>query len=410
MTRIQACPQGVTGLRLSTRVRAISPSPTLAIDSLTKQMQREGKDVINLSVGEPDFDTPEHIKQAAAQAMAQGFTKYTPVAGIPELRAAIAAKLKEDNGLEYRPEQIVVSNGGKHSLFNAFLSLCEPGDEVIIQAPYWVSYPEIVKLAGGVPVVIETTARDGYKLTPAMIEARLSPRTRLFILNSPSNPTGAVYSRAELEAIAEVAIARDLVIVADEIYEKLVYGGAKHVSIASLSPAMRQRTVLVNGFSKAYAMTGWRMGYAAAEPDLAKAMSDLQGHSTSNPSSITQKAALAALTGPQEPVTRMAEAFASRRDLVLEELRDLPGFELAVPPQGAFYVFPDVSSVLGKAIAGQTVDSAERLCQIILAETGVSLVPGGGFGSPDCVRISYATSPKLLREAFARLKRVMSQA
>ena len=397
-------------MRLSTRVRAISPSPTLAIDSLTKQMQREGKDVINLSVGEPDFDTPEHIKQAAAQAMAQGFTKYTPVAGIPELRAAIAAKLKEDNGLEYRPEQIVVSNGGKHSLFNAFLSLCEPGDEVIIQAPYWVSYPEIVKLAGGVPVVIETTARDGYKLTPAMIEARLSPRTRLFILNSPSNPTGAVYSRAELEAIAELAIARDLVIVADEIYEKLVYGGATHVSIASLSPAMRQRTVLVNGFSKAYAMTGWRMGYAAAEPDLAKAMSDLQGHSTSNPSSISQKAALAALTGPQEPVARMVEAFASRRDLVLEELRDLPGFELAVPPQGAFYVFPDVSRVLGKAIAGQTVDSAERLCQIILAETGVSLVPGGGFGSPTCVRISYATSPKLLREAFARLKRVMSQA
>lgn len=397
-------------MRLSTRVRAISPSPTLAVDSLTKQMLQEGKDVINFSVGEPDFDTPEHIKEAAVQAMAAGFTKYTAVAGISELRRAIAEKLEVDNGLAYSPDQIVVSNGGKHSLYNAFTALCEPGDEVILQAPYWVSYPEIVKLAGGIPVVVETTARDGFKMTPDMIRERLTPRTRLVILNSPSNPTGAVYSRRELEAIAELALAQDLVVVADEIYEKLVYDGTEHVSIASLGPEMKKRTVVINGFSKAYAMTGWRMGYAASELDLAKAMSALQGHSTSNPSSITQKAAIAALEGPQDPIARMVEAFAERRDLTVKLLRELPGFDLPGVPQGAFYVFPDVSSLLGKTIAGQRIDSSDKLCEVLLAQAGVAVVPGGGFGAPRYVRISYATSQDLLREGLGRIKRVLQTA
>ena len=373
-------------------------------------MLQEGKDVINFSVGEPDFDTPEHIKDAAIQAMAAGFTKYTAVAGISELRRAIAEKLEADNGLAYSPDQIVVSNGGKHSLYNVFMALCEPGDEVILQAPYWVSYPEIIKLAGGIPVAVETTARDGFKMTPDMIREKLTPRTRLVILNSPSNPTGAVYSRRELEAIAELALAQDLVVVADEIYEKLVYDGTEHVSIASLGPEMKKRTVVINGFSKAYAMTGWRMGYAASELDLAKAMSALQGHSTSNPSSITQKAAIAALEGPQDPIARMVEAFAERRDLTVKLLRELPGFDLPGVPQGAFYVFPDVSSLLGKTIAGQRIDSSDQLCKVLLAQAGAAVVPGGGFGAPGYVRISYATRQDLLREGLGRIKRVLQTA
>jgi len=397
-------------MRLSARVRAISPSPTLAIDSMTKQMIREGKDVINFSVGEPDFDTPEHIKAAAVRAMAAGFTKYTAVAGIPELRQAIADKLASDNGLTYSPEQIVVSNGGKHSLYNAFMALCEPGDEVILQAPYWVSYPEIVKLAGGVPVVVETTAQHNFKMTADMIREKLTPRTRIVNLNSPSNPTGAVYSRRELEEIAELALAHDLVVVSDEIYEKLVYDGVEHISIATLDPEMKKRTVVINGFSKAYAMTGWRMGYVASEPDLAKAMSALQGHSTSNPSSITQKASLAALTGPQEPIREMVNAFRERRDLTVELVRTLPGFDLPNVPQGAFYVFPDVSSLLGKTIAGRRIDSSDALCQVLLAEAGVAIVPGGGFGAPNYVRISYATSPEQIRDGLARVRRAVATA
>lgn len=397
-------------MRLSARVRAISPSPTLAIDSLTKQLIREGKDVINFSVGEPDFDTPEHIKEAARKAMAEGFTRYTAVAGIPELRQAIADKLAADNGLRYSPEQIVVSNGGKHSLYNAFMALCEPGDEVILQAPYWVSYPEIVKLAGGVPVVVETTARDHFKMTADMIRQKLTPRTRIINLNSPSNPTGAVYSRRELEDIAELALAHDLVVVSDEIYEKLVYDGVEHVSIAALGPEMQKRTVVINGFSKAYAMTGWRMGYAASELDLAKAMSALQGHSTSNPSSITQKASLAALTGPQEPILEMVKAFRERRDLTVGLVRYVPGFELPSAPQGAFYVFPDVSSLLGKTIAGRRIDSSDALGEVLLAEAGVATVPGGGFGAPDYLRISYATSSEQLRDGLGRIKRLVQTA
>lgn len=395
---------------LSQRARALAPSPTMAIDARAKQLLAEGADVVNFSVGEPDFDTPETAKAGGIEAIRQGFTKYTPAAGTLELRKAIARKLREENGLEYAPEQIVVSNGGKQSLYNAFMVLLDPGDEVIIQAPYWVSYPEMVKLAGGVPVVVETDASTGFKMTPDMIREKLTPRTKIINLNSPSNPTGVVYTPAELRAIAELAVERGLIIISDEIYEKLLYDGAEFVSIASFGPEVKRLTVTVNGFSKAYAMTGWRMGYAAAEPDVARAMADLQSQSTSGPSSITQKAALAALTGDQSAVEAMRQEFDRRRRYVVERLRAMPGVELEVVPQGAFYVFPNVSALFGRTIGGQLVKDSDDLGMVLLEKAQVALVPGSGFGSPNHVRISYATSMERLREGLDRMERLLAEA
>lgn len=393
-------------LHLASRVRQMAPSPTLAIDTRTKELIAAGKDVLNFSVGEPDFDTPEHIKEAARQALAAGHTKYTPAAGTLELREAICEKLQVDNGLEYEPADIVVSNGGKQSLYNVFQVILDPGDEVIVQAPYWVSYPEIVKLAGGVPVIVRSTAASGFRLTAAEIEAHLTPRTRAINLNSPSNPTGAVYSRAELEAIAELAVRHGLYIVTDEIYEKLMYGDAEHVSIASLGPEVKRLTITVNGFSKAYAMTGWRMGYCASERPLAKAMADLQGQSTSGPSSITQKAAVAALRGPQEPVEQMRQEFERRRDYIVERLNRLPGVDCLLPA-GAFYVFPSVTGLLGRELAGRRVETDADLCELLLEETGVSLVPGSAFGAPGHVRISYATSMENIVTGLDRIEALL---
>jgi aspartate aminotransferase len=381
----------------------------MAVDAKSKQMMAEGIDVVSFSVGEPDFDTPDHIKQAGIKAIEAGHTKYTPAAGTLELRKAICEKLRKDNGLEYKPEQIVVSNGAKQSIYNAYQILLDPGDEVIIQAPYWVSYPEMVKLAGGVPVVIDTNEANGFKMTAEMIEAKLTDRTRAINLNSPSNPTGAVYTRSELEAIAKVAVAHDLMIITDEMYEKLVYEGAEHISIASLGPEVKARTITVNGMSKAYAMTGWRMGYTASETIYAKAMGDLQSQSTSGPSSISQKAAVQALVGPQEPIEAMRKAFDERRQYMLKRVNAIPGWSCRVAPVGAFYVFANVSGVFGKTIRGKLIQNANDLEAVLLDEARVALVSGGGFGAPDCIRFSYATSMQRIEEGLNRIEALMRE-
>lgn len=388
----------------------MSPSPTMAIDAKSKQMIAEGIDVVNFSVGEPDFETPQNVKRAGIAAIEQGFTRYTPAAGTLELRKAICAKLQRDNGLEYRPEQIVVSNGGKQSLYNAFQVLLDPGDEVIIQAPYWVSYPEMVKLAGGVPVIVETDESTGFRMTADMIREKLTPRTRVINLNSPSNPTGAVYSRRELEEIAALAVENDLVIISDEMYEKLVYDGAEHISIASFGPDVKQRTITVNGLSKAYAMTGWRMGYSASETVYAKAMAGLQSQSTSGPCSISQKAAVEALQGPQDTVEAMRQEFQRRRDYMLERLNKLPGFSVKVVPQGAFYLFPNVSGTYGMNIRGRQINSSDDLAEVLLEEARVGLVPGSGFGAKDYIRFSYATSMERIEEGLNRIEALLREA
>ncbi|HYG57403.1 MAG TPA: pyridoxal phosphate-dependent aminotransferase [Symbiobacteriaceae bacterium] len=397
-------------MRLSARALAMAPSPTMAIDAKSKQLMAEGIDVVNFSVGEPDFDTPEHIKQAGIKAIVEGHTKYTPAAGTLELRKAICEKLRKDNGLEYKPEQIVVSNGAKQSLYNAYQVLLNPGDEVILQAPYWVSYPEMVKLADGVPVVVETDESNGFKMTPDMIKAKLTPRTRAINLNSPSNPTGAVYTRKELEALAEFAVEHDLMVITDEMYEKLLYDGAEHVSIASFGPEIKARTITVNGMSKAYAMTGWRMGYTASESIYAKAMSDLQSQSTSGPSSISQKAAVQSLAGTQEPIEVMRQEFDRRRQHMMERLNRIPGFQVKAAPQGAFYLFPDVSGTFGMTVRGRKINGADDLGQVILEEANVGLVPGTGFGAPNYLRFSYATSMERIDEGLNRIESMLKEA
>ena len=397
-------------MRLSARALAMSPSPTMAIDAKSKQLMAEGIDVVNFSVGEPDFDTPDHIKQAGIAAITGGHTKYTPAAGTLELRKAICAKLLKENGLSYKPEQIVVSNGAKQCLFNAFMVLLDPGDEVIIQAPYWVSYPEMVKLAGGVPVIVDTDESTGFKMTPEMVKAKLTSRTRVINLNSPSNPTGAVYTREELKALAELAVEYDLMIVTDEMYEKLLYDGAEHISIASFGPEVQQRTITINGMSKAFAMTGWRMGYSASETVYARAMGDLQSQSTSGPSSISQKAALQALLGTQEPVEIMRQEFDRRRIHMMERINRLPGFKVSVAPQGAFYLFPRVSDCYGKTIRGRTIKTSDDLAALILDEAKVGVVPGSGFGAPDYIRFSYATSMERIDEGLNRIERLLQEA
>lgn len=396
-------------MRLSARARAIAPSPTMAIDAKSKQMLAEGLDVVNFSVGEPDFDTPAHIKEAGIAAIEAGKTKYTAAAGTLELRQAIAAKLQADNHLTYSAEQIVVSNGAKQSLFNAFMVLLDQGDEVIIQAPYWVSYPEMVKLAGGVPVIVETTEATGFKMTPEMIRAKLTPKTRVINLNSPSNPTGAVYNRAELQAIADLAVEHDLVIVTDEMYEKLVYAGAQHISIAALGPAVYERTVTINGHSKAYAMTGWRIGYAAAPLPVAKAMGNLQSQTTSGASSISQIAAGAGLTGTQEPIELMRQEFDRRRQYMMARLNKLPGFRVDVAPEGAFYLFPHVAALYGKSWRGRPIPDGDALAALILEEAKVGLVPGSGFGAPDYLRFSYATSMEQIQTGLDRIARLLTE-
>lgn len=391
-------------MSLANRVLKLSPSSTLAITAKAKALRAEGHDVIGLGAGEPDFNTPEHILEAAWKAMQEGHTKYTPSAGILSLRQAIQRKLREDNQLTYELDQIVVCCGAKHALYNIFQVLINKGDEVIIPTPYWVSYPEQVKLAEGVPVFVEGREENQFKITPEQLEAAITPRTKAVIINSPSNPTGVVYSRSELAALAEICLKHKLFIISDEIYEKLIYGETEHVSIASLSQELYEQTFVVNGVSKPYSMTGWRIGYVVGPQPYMKAIADLSSHSTSNPTSIAQYAALAALEGPQEPLEEMKKAFKERRDRVYALLVQLPGVS-CVMPQGAFYLFPNVSQVL-KESAYQSVD---QWAEALLEQEKVALVPGSGFGAPDNVRISYATSLSALEEAIARIKRFIDQ-
>jgi aspartate aminotransferase len=368
--------------KISRQAASLSPSLTLAIDSKAKQMKAEGMDVVGFGAGEPDFDTPQHIKDAAAAALAAGFTKYTPSSGIPELRQAIADKFKRENGLTYKPSQVIVSCGGKHSCYNVILATCEEGDEVIIPAPYWLSYPEMVKLAGATPVIINTSDKTEFKVTPAQLEAAITPRTRLFILNSPSNPTGSLYTPEEVKTLGDICVAKGVLIMSDEIYEHLVYDGAKHQSVASFSQAHYEHTIVVHGFAKAWSMTGWRLGFLAAPEPIAKAIDAVQSHSTSNPTSFAQKGGVAALTGPQDHLPKWLAEFAKRRAYAHQKFNSIPGIT-CVNAKGAFYLFPNIS--------GTGLKSAE-FCARLLEQEKVAAVPGIAFGADDYIRISYATS------------------
>lgn len=396
-------------MQLAKRAMAISPSPTLAIDARAKQMKSGGIPVVSFGAGEPDFDTPRHIKDEGIEAIRRGFTKYTPTPGIPELKQAICDKLERDNGLIYEPFEVIVSVGAKHALYNAFQVLCNPGDEVILLAPYWVSYGEQVRLAGAAPVVVETRAENGFIPDVEAIAGRISPRTKVLVVNSPNNPTGAVYPRPVLERLAELAVSRDLVVISDEIYEKLIYGGAEHVSIAALGPEIRDRTLVVNGVSKTYAMTGWRIGYAAGDRRLVKAMADLQSHSTSNPASMAQMASLAALKGPQAQVEEMRLEFAERRDAMVAGLNRIPGMQCH-QPQGAFYVFAKVSGLFGrKTRDGTVVAGSDALAEYLLDVGHVAVVPGSAFGADDYIRLSYATSRKQIEAGLAQIREAVAQ-
>src|SRR6202453_1243090 len=381
-------------MELSSRATSLTPSLTLSIDSKAKAMKAEGLDVCGFGAGEPDFDTPEHIKAAAMAGIETGFTKYTPSSGIIELRQAISEKFLNDNKLEYKPSQIIVSNGAKHSCLNAILATCDVGDEVIIPAPYWLSYPEMVRIAGATPVFVQTSEANGWKMTAEEFEGAMTPRTKMVIINSPGNPTGSMYSREELEKIAEVAVAEDILILSDEIYEKLVYDGTEHVSIASLSPEVYNLTITVNGFSKAYAMTGWRLGYLGAPDSVAKAIDSIQSHSTSNPCSFAQYGALAALRGDQQPVADMRDEFDLRRNYMYDRLKNISQVT-AVKPLGAFYILANISRL---SLTSQNF--ADRL----LSKSKVAVVPGAAFGDDRTIRLSYATSLDIIKKGMDRFE------
>ena len=389
-------------MNISTRARNLVPSATLAIGARARQMQADGIDVIGFAQGEPDFDTPNHIKEAAIQAAREGFTKYTATGGINELKDAVAAKLKRDNGLAYTRNQVLISCGGKHSLYNVFQALLDPGDEVIIPAPYWVSFPEQVKLCDAKPVIVHTSEAQGFRLNRQVLEPAVTARTKLVVLNSPSNPTGSALSRVELEGIAALAVERGLVVVSDETYEALVYDGYQHVSIASLSDAMYARTIVVNSMSKAYAMTGWRLGYAAGPAEVIKAMDGLQGQMTSNPTSFAQRGAVVALTGSQEPTQRMREEFAKRRRYIVDRLNAMPGIRCH-SPEGAFYVFPNVSTLYGKRHGDRAITNSTEFTTFLLDAARIAVVPGVEFGSDQHIRISYATALDKIQQGMDRM-------
>ena len=390
-------------MRISQRCQRVTGSLTLAIDAKAKEMKQKGIDVVGFGAGEPDFDTPEHIRKAAKDALDLGKTRYTPAAGMPELRQAICDKLKRDNGLDYVPQQIVVSNGAKHSLFNSFQALLEEGDEVIVPGPYWVSYPEIVRMAGGVPVIVEGSEENNFKPTIDDFRAAVTDKTRAVVINSPNNPNGFVFTREELQAIGDLAIEKDLSIVSDEIYEFLVYDGAEHISIASLSPEIKERTIVINGMSKAYAMTGWRIGYTASPLNAAKAMTNFQSHSTSCPNSIAQYAALTALSGPDDQLKSMVAEFDRRRRRIVELINEIPGLSCK-PPKGAFYVMMNIGGVFGKRYNGAPIVDSMSFTQLLLDNSHVAVVPGAGFGADAYVRLSYATSMENIEKGLARIK------
>ena len=385
--------------KISQGAASLSPSLTLVIDAKAKAMKAAGEDVVGFGAGEPDFDTPQHIKDAAAKALAAGFTKYTPSSGIPELREAIAEKFKRENGLSFKPSQIIVSCGGKHSCYNVILATCGAGDEVIIPAPYWLSYPEMVKLAGAKPVILQTTDKTEFKVTPGQLRNAITPNTRLFILNSPSNPTGSVYSPEEIKALGDVCVEKNVLIMSDEIYEHLLYDGAKHKSVASFSPEHLEHTIIVHGFAKAWSMTGWRLGFLAAPEPIAKAIDAVQSHSTSNPCSFAQKGAVAALTGPQDHLVQWLAEFDKRRRFGHSKLNSIPGIS-CVNAKGAFYLFPNIS--------GTGLKSSDFCAKLLEAEK-VAAVPGIAFGADDYIRLSYATSMANIEKGLARIEKFCKQ-
>ncbi|MFS0781419.1 pyridoxal phosphate-dependent aminotransferase [Bacillus sp. 1P06AnD] len=385
-------------MKLAKRVQALTPSSTLAITAKAKELKAQGLDVIGLGAGEPDFNTPQHIIDQAAASMNEGQTKYTPSAGLPRLKQAIVDKLKRDQHLDYKTSEVIVTTGAKHALYTLFQAILDEGDEVIIPTPYWVSYPEQVKLAGGKPVYCEGKEENQFKITPEALEACLSESTKAVILNSPSNPTGMLYTKDELKALGEVCLKHDLLIVSDEIYEKLVYGENKHSSIAELSPELKEHTIIINGVSKSHSMTGWRIGYAVGNEMIIKAMTNLASHSTSNPTTPAQFGAIAAYEGPQDAVEEMRQAFAERLSIIYEQLTAIPGFT-CIKPQGAFYLFPNVK----EAASSCGYSSVDEFASALLEEALVAVIPGSGFGAPENIRLSYATSLEQLEKAVERM-------
>ncbi len=390
-------------LTLSKKAQSVKPSSTLAITAKAKEMKASGIDVVGFGAGEPDFNTPDNVCEAAISAIKSGFTKYTPASGTNELKEAICKKFKDFNGIEYKPNQIVISNGGKHSLSNIFDAILNAGDEVIIPAPYWLSYPEMVKLSDGVPVYIEGSKENGYKVTADQVQKVITDKTKALILNSPSNPTGMIYTLEELTAIAEVVVKNDIFVVADEMYEYLIYGEEKHISIASLNEEIYKRTITCSGLSKSYSMTGWRIGYTGSSVEIAKPMSSVQSHATSNPNSIAQKAALEALVGPQDAVEAMKKEFNDRRLYMYNRVAAMSHIS-CLEPKGAFYVFIDCSEALSMKYKGEVVGTADRLTEILLEEKQVAVVPCADFGFPNHIRLSYAISMKQIEKGLDRIE------
>lgn len=390
-------------LTLSKKAQAVKPSSTLAITAKAKELRAKGIDVVGFGAGEPDFNTPENVCDVAIEAIKDGFTKYTPASGTNELKKAICKKFKEFNGLDYTPEQIVISNGGKHSLSNVFDAILNPGDEVIIPAPYWLSYPEMVKLSDGVPVFVTGEKENGYKVTARQIEAAITNKTKALVINTPCNPTGMVYNEEELRAIADIVVKHDIYVVADEMYEYLIYGEEKHVSIASFNEEIYKRTITCSGLSKSYAMTGWRVGYTGSSKEIAKLMGSIQSHATSNPNSIAQKAAVEALNGPQEMVGTMKEEFDKRRRYMYEHISQMPYVSI-LEPKGAFYVFVDTSEALEREYKGEKIETATRLAEILLEDYSVAVVPCNDFGFPKHIRLSYAISMEQIEKGLERME------
>ncbi|MEH7108575.1 MULTISPECIES: pyridoxal phosphate-dependent aminotransferase [Bacillaceae] len=390
-------------VELANRVLALTPSSTLAITAKAKELKEQGIDVIGLGAGEPDFNTPKHILEAAEKSMYEGQTKYTPSAGLPALKKAIIKKFETDQGISYNPNEIIVGNGAKHALYTLFQVLLNDGDEVIVPIPYWVSYPEQIKLAGGIPVYLDGKEENDFKITPEQLKNAITNKTKAVIINSPSNPTGVMYSATELLELGKICLEKDILIVSDEIYEKLVYGGAKHVSIAQLSPELKEQTIIINGVSKSHSMTGWRIGYAAGNKQIIEAMTNLASHSTSNPTTTAQYASIAAYNGPQEPVEEMRKAFEERLEIIYKKLIAIPGFT-CVKPQGAFYLYPNVK----EAAIMTGYENVDDFVAALLVEAKVAVIPGSGFGTPDNIRLSYATSLEQLEKAIERIQQFMT--
>ncbi|MEI6127955.1 MAG: pyridoxal phosphate-dependent aminotransferase [Pseudomonadota bacterium] len=390
-------------MKLAKRMANIKPSPTLAVDAKAKAMKAQGIDVIGFGVGEPDFDTPEHIKEAAVRALKAGFTKYTPAGGTDELKLAVCEKFKKDNSLEYTPAEVLISCGAKHSLYNIFQALLDEGDEVIIPAPYWVSYPDMVYLAGGTPVIISATEENGFKITAEQLAAAMTKKTKMLILNSPSNPTGASYEKQDLEKLAGILRGTGILIISDEIYEMIVYDNFKFYSIVTVAPELKNQTIVVNGVSKTYSMTGWRIGYAAGPADIIKAMTNIQSQSTSNPTSISQKAAFEALKGPQDFIAQMVSEFDRRRKYMVERLNKISGFS-CITPNGAFYAFPHVAGVYGRRADGHEITDSNSFADYLLESARVAVVAGGAFGADNNIRLSYATSLENIEKGLDRIQ------